>query len=69
MHPSFKSAGKMKAVKSVPSRLERVKELLQKGSKATDISGFKLPKAKVVRVKISKRSAREEKKAEEEQKE
>lgn len=64
MHPSLRSASKMKAIKSVLTRLERIKDLIQKGKSVDDMSGFNLPKTKVLKVKIAKKAAKEEKKEE-----
>ncbi len=64
LHSSLKSADKKGAQKSVLSRMERIKLLVEKGKKIDEVPVFGLPKIKVAKVKI-KKTVKEEKKEEE----
>ena len=57
LHSSLRGAGNLQTQKSVLSKLERIKFFISQGRKLEEIPIFGTPKVKVVRVKVSKRSA------------
>ena len=60
LHSSLKVDKAGAAVRTVFTRVERIKEMIKKGEWAQDRSVTNLPKTKVVRVKAGKKKAKEE---------
>lgn len=57
IHPSLSASLKNKKQKSVLTRIERIKYLMDKGQFSENTSVFGLPKVKIVKLKIKKEKA------------
>lgn len=60
LHSSLKVDKAGAAVRTVFTRVERIKEMIKKGEWAEDRSVTNLPKTKVVRIKAGKKKVKEE---------
>ena len=67
MHSSLKRGNKLKGSRSVLTKRERIKWLMDKKKWNDASSVYGLPKIKIVKLKLSKKSKKAEEKAGEEQ--
>ena len=61
MHPSLKGIDKLKGSRSVLNKRERIKWLMDKKKWDNSTSVYGLPKIKIVKLKVSKKTKKEEK--------
>lgn len=60
IHPSLRLGDKLKGFRSILSRVERIKWMMEQGLWQDNTRPFNLPKIKVVKMKISKKSKKQE---------